>query len=151
VGETPPLPLPEHPELRELAQALEAAGVAAEILDYKWRVVYTTSEDALGLGLDPAEMHHHYGLSLVIRPEHRPDWVTDRQTGSRWWRAAGPHMVRDVPPDDPDFDEVFGRQAPRARELTPAPPTLAHRIEMDFAKLGIVRQVVAHSGPTRAH
>jgi hypothetical protein len=76
--ETPPLPLPEHPELRELAQALEAAGVAAEILDYKWRVVYTTSEDALGLGLDPAEMHHHYGLSLVIQPEHRPDWVTDR-------------------------------------------------------------------------
>ena len=54
------------------------APVAAEILDYKWRVVYTTSEDALGLGLDPAEMHHHYGLSLVIRPEHRPDWVTDR-------------------------------------------------------------------------
>ncbi|MFY9921856.1 MAG: hypothetical protein WAL26_26230 [Mycobacterium sp.] len=38
-------------------------------------------------------------------------------------------------PDDPEFDEVFGRQAPRARELTPAPPTLAHRIEMDFAKL----------------
>jgi class 3 adenylate cyclase len=135
VGETPALPLPEQPELRELAEALEEAGCAAEILDHKWRVVYTTSEDALGLGLDPAEMHHHYGLSLIIRPDHHPAWVTDRQTGGRFWRAAGPHMVRDVPPDDPDFDEVFGRQARRARELTPAPPTLAHRIEMDFAKL----------------
>lgn len=135
MGETPPLPLPEQPELRELAQALEEAGVAAEILDHKWRVVYTTSEDALGLGLDPAEMHHHYGLSLITRPDRRPAWTTDRATGSRFWRAAGPHMVRDVPPDDPDFDEVFGQQAPRARELTPAPPTLAHRIEMDFAKL----------------
>jgi class 3 adenylate cyclase len=137
VGETPPLPLPEQPELRELAQALEDAGVAAEILDHKWRVVYTSSEDALGLGLDPANMHHHYGLSLITRPDHHPDWVTDRETGSRWWRAAGPHMVRDVPPDDPDFDEVFGRQAPRARELAPAPPTLAQRIEMDFTKLAL--------------
>ena len=135
MGETPPLPLPEHPELRELAQALEDAGVAAEILDHKWRVVYTSSEDARWLGLDPAAMHHHYGLSLITRPDHHPDWITDRETGSRWWRAAGPHMVRDVPPDDPDFDEVFGRQAPRARELAPAPPTLAHRIEMNFEKL----------------
>jgi class 3 adenylate cyclase len=135
VGETPPLPLPEQPDLRGLAEALEEAGVAAEILDHKWRVVYTTSQYALGLGLDPAEMHHHYGLSLVVRPEHHPDWVSDRETGSRFWRADGPHMVRDVPPDDPDFDEVFGRQAPRARGLTPAPPTLAHLIEMDFGKL----------------
>ena len=135
MGETPPLPLPEHPELRELAQALEDAGLVAEILDHKWRVVYTTSEDARWLGLDPAAMHHHYGLSPVIRPEHHPDWITDRETGSRWWRAVGPHMVRDVPPDDPDFDEVFGRQAPRARELAPAPPTLAHRTEQNMEKL----------------
>jgi class 3 adenylate cyclase len=135
VGETPPLPLPEHPELRKLAQALEAAGVAAEILDHKWRVVYTTSEDALSLGLDPSEMHHHYGLSLIVRPERRPDWVTDREAGSLFWRAEGPHMVRDVPPDDPDFEEIFGRLAPRARELAAAPPTLAHRNEMDFKNL----------------
>jgi hypothetical protein len=39
VGETPPLPLPEQPELRGLAEALEEAGVTAEILDHKWRVV----------------------------------------------------------------------------------------------------------------
>jgi class 3 adenylate cyclase len=118
-----------------LAEVLEEAGVAAEILDHKWRVVYTTSEDALGLGLDPAEMHRHYGLSLITRPDHDPHWLTDQVTGSRFWRAVGPHMVRDVPPDDPDFDEVFGKQAARARELRPAPPTLVHRLEMDFAKL----------------
>jgi class 3 adenylate cyclase len=134
VGETP-LQLPAQPELRGLAEALEEAGIAAEILDHKWRVVYTTSEDALGLGLDPAEMHHHYGLSLNVRAEHHPDWVTDRETGSRYWQAVGPHMVRDVPPDDPNFDEVFGRLASRARELAPAPPTLAHRIDMNFEKL----------------
>lgn len=72
MGETPPLPLPEHPELRELAQALEDAGVAAEILDYKWRVVYTTSEDALALGLDPAR--EGCTTTTVCR------WSSDRST-----------------------------------------------------------------------
>lgn len=108
-------PLPEQPELRGLAQALEDIGAAAEILDHKWRVVFTSSEDALALGLDPGAMRHHYGLSLVVRPQQHPDWVTDQETGSRWWRAVGPHMVGDVPPDDPDFDAVFGPLARRAR------------------------------------
>jgi class 3 adenylate cyclase len=44
-------------------------------------------------------------------------------------------MVRDVPPDDPDFDAVFGRLARRARELEPAPPALAHPWEMRFGRL----------------
>lgn len=133
MAETPPLP--KHPELRALAQALEDIGAAAEILDHKWRVVFTSSEDALALGLDPAAMRHHYGLSLAVRPQHHPDWVTDRETGDRWWQAVGPHMARDVPPDDPDFDAVFGPLAQRARQLEPASPTLAHRLEMRFEKL----------------
>lgn len=127
--------LPEHPALRALAQALEEVGAAAEILDHKWRVVFTSTEDALSLGLDPATMCHHYGLSLAVRPQLHPEWVTDRETGRRWWELVGPHMVRDVPSDDPDFDAVFGSLATRARELQPAQPTLAHRLEMRFDKL----------------
>jgi class 3 adenylate cyclase len=138
------LPLPEQPELRGLAQALEDIGAAAEILDHKWRVVFTSSEDALALGLDPAAMRHHYGLSLAVRPQHHPDWVTDRETGSHWWRAVGPHMVADVPPDDPDFDTVFGPLARRARELKPAQHTLAHRLEMRFEKLASFSE--SHTG-----
>ncbi|MEE6165044.1 MULTISPECIES: adenylate/guanylate cyclase domain-containing protein [unclassified Mycolicibacterium] len=153
MGETP-LPLPEQPELRVLAQALEEAGAAAEILDHKWRVVYTTSQDAVALGLAPSEMHHHYGLSVITRPDRRPEWVTDRETGSRFWRAVGPHILRDVPPDDPEFAEVFGQQAPRARDLTPAPPTLAHRVEMDFetlASYGKSSSSTAHLVHIRLH
>lgn len=120
--------------------ALEDAGVAAEILDHKWRVVFTSTEDALSLGLDPAAMHHHYGMSMAVRPHHHPDWVTNRATGDQWWRAVGPHMVRDVPPDDPDFDTVFGPLAQRARELTPAEPTLAHWLEMRFDKLALFNE-----------
>ena len=128
-------PLPEHPDLRALAEALEDSGAAAEILDDKWRVVFTSSEDARALGMDPAHVYHHYGLSLAVRPQHHPDWKTDQQAGDLWWKSLGPHMVRDVPPDDPDFDAVFGRLAHRARELEPASPALAHPWEMEFGRL----------------
>jgi len=128
-------PLPEHPELRALAEALEDVGAAGEILDHKWRVVFTSTENALALGMDPAEMQYHYGLSIAVRPRHRPDWKTDQEFGARWWQAAGPHMVRDVPPDDPDFDTVFGSLAERARKLEPASPVLGHRVELRFTSL----------------
>ena len=118
-----------------MAQVLEDVGAAAEILDHKWRVVFTSTEDALSLGLDPATMSHHYGLSLAVRPQLHPEWVTDQETGRRWWELVGPHMVRDVPSDDPDFGAVFGPLATRARELEPARPTLAHRLEMRVDKL----------------
>ncbi|MFN8033034.1 MAG: adenylate/guanylate cyclase domain-containing protein [Mycobacterium sp.] len=119
-------PLPEHPDLRMLAEALEEVGASGEILDTKWRVVFTSSEDARALGMDPAQMRHHYGLSLAVRPQHHPDWKSDQHIGDLWWKSLGPQMVRDVPPDDPDFDAVFGRLAHRAREIEPAPPALAH-------------------------
>ncbi|MCV7408480.1 hypothetical protein AWC05_05480 [Mycobacterium florentinum] len=72
--------LPEHPELRMLAQALEDIGAIAEIFDDKWRIVFTSSEDALARGLDPAAMRNHYGLSLAVRPHHHPEWVTGPRT-----------------------------------------------------------------------
>ncbi|HTY26975.1 MAG TPA: adenylate/guanylate cyclase domain-containing protein [Mycobacterium sp.] len=124
MAESPPLP--EHPDLRVLAEALEEVGASGEILDTKWRVVFTSSEDARALGMDPAQMHHHYGLSLAVRPQHHPEWKSDQHIGDLWWKSLGPQMVRDVPPEDPDFDAVFGRLAHRAREIEPAPPTLAH-------------------------
>ena len=38
------MPLPEHPELRGLAEELERARRVAEIFDEKWRLVYISSE-----------------------------------------------------------------------------------------------------------
>ena len=121
--------------MRALAAALEDVGAAGEILDSKWRVVFTSTENALALDMDPAAMQYHYGLSIAVRPRHRPDWKTDQEFGARWWEVAGPHMVRDVPPDDPDFDTVFGSLAERARMLEPAPPALGYRVELRFTSL----------------
>jgi class 3 adenylate cyclase len=138
VAESPPLP--EHPDLRVLAEALEASGTAAEIFDDKWRVVFTSSEDALALGLNPADMHHHYGVGLAVRSQRYADWKTDQYIGGLWWKTVGPHMVRDVPPEDPDFDAVFGSLAHRARETEPAPPTLAYTWEMHLGRLARFRE-----------
>ena len=39
-GPSSPARLPEHPELREIALALEAAGMVFEILDARFRCVF---------------------------------------------------------------------------------------------------------------
>lgn len=38
--------LPEHPELREVALAIESAGMMGEILDSKFRCVFISTETA---------------------------------------------------------------------------------------------------------
>ena len=38
--------LPEHPELRSVAEAIEAAGISAEICDARFRLVFISSEEA---------------------------------------------------------------------------------------------------------
>ena len=45
--------LPEHPELREIALAMERAGMSGEILDTSFRTVYFSTESARLLGCPP--------------------------------------------------------------------------------------------------
>ena len=46
-------PLPEHPELRVLAAALESTKLAGEILDDHWRIVFISGEEARVIGVAP--------------------------------------------------------------------------------------------------
>lgn len=62
-------PLPEHPELRVLAAALESAKLAGEILDSRWRIVFISSEEARVIGVTPSEVGRFYGKGL---PGARP-------------------------------------------------------------------------------
>lgn len=60
-------PLPEHPELREIALAMEGAGISGEILDSDLRLVFISSEEARIVGADPGEVDRYYGKSIVVR------------------------------------------------------------------------------------
>jgi hypothetical protein len=66
-------PLPEHLELRSIAEAFETAGISGEILDAQWRLVYISSEEARIVGVDPAEVGRFYGKGLEAqRADHAP-------------------------------------------------------------------------------
>lgn len=114
-------PLPEHPELREIAVAMEGAGVSGDIMDARWRTVFISSELARLNGIAPADVGRYYGESMVIRHlEHPTTWGTDEPTSVSWWRLNVPFMRHDLRPEDPDFDAVFGSAAASAVRTRPA-------------------------------
>ena len=71
IGPPDDWPLPEHPELRRLAEELETARRVAEIFDAKWRLVYISSELASVIGA--ADPRPFLGLSSVQRDLEHPE------------------------------------------------------------------------------
>lgn len=118
-------PLPEHPELREVALAMEGAGASGDILDARWRTVFISSELARMTGVAPGDVGRYYGESIIVRHlDHPMTWGTDEDTAVAWWRKSVPIMRRYLQPGDPDFEVVFARNseaAARARPIEVAP------------------------------
>ncbi|MBK5111914.1 MAG: hypothetical protein JJE10_11255, partial [Thermoleophilia bacterium] len=113
-------PLPEHPELHEIAVAIEGAGISGEILDAQLKLVFISSEAARIAGVAPSEVVEFYGKSLVTRNLDDPDiWGITDDASSTWWQSQAPYMRYYVGPDDPHFDEVFGPLAEMATRLEP--------------------------------
>lgn len=116
----PDLQLPEHPELREIALALEAAGMAGEILDTRFRVIFTSSEIARVMGVAPEDVH---GLSVIRRntdDETAHIVRTTPESSLEWWQHNAPIMRRYIDPEDSDFEEVFGATSEVAKTVEPA-------------------------------
>lgn len=112
--------LPDDPLLREWALALEATGASAEILDSRWRIVYTTRESLEISGLEGDAAERYYGLSAIRRRELGFDaWASDTESTARWAEVVGPVMRFDVGPEDPAFVEVFGKFADAAAAVSP--------------------------------
>ncbi len=130
--------LPEHPELREIALAIEGAGMSAEIQDSSFRTVYFSSEWARVTGLTEEDIRRMYGMSQIVRTLEDDDiLVLPPESGVAWWRHNVPVMRRYLEPGDPDFDAVFGARAEAAARVKPvdAAPrawydTLAYSAEM---------------------
>ncbi len=115
-------PLPEHPELREIALVLERMGMVGEILDDRFRSVFVSSQTARAIGLSADEAHGLIGKSLIARTfdEDYAEIVrVTEESGTAWTRHNVPIMRRYVQPGDPDFDEVFDAAGPYAARVEP--------------------------------
>ncbi len=115
--------LPEHPELREIAQLIEDTGMMGEILDDRFRCVFFSSESARTMGLSADEARAAIGISLITRTVHDTfaDIArVDEASGNAWTKQNVPIMRRYVQPGDPDFDAVFDIAAPYAAKVEPA-------------------------------
>jgi class 3 adenylate cyclase len=49
----------------------------------------------------------------------------------QWWERFGPFILHDVPPDDPDYEAVFGPMSKPALEIEPRRPPWALTIERE--------------------
>jgi class 3 adenylate cyclase len=115
-------PLPEHPELRQLAEAMATAGVAGEILDHRFRFVYMSPELVRMAADDPAEMLRFYGESSITRNVEGAELFRVTEEGAvAWWELNAPIMRHYLSPGDEDFEHVFGRLAGYAASVEPAP------------------------------
>jgi class 3 adenylate cyclase len=113
-------PLPEHPELRSVAEALELAGVSGEILDAQWRLVFISSEEARIIGVEPSEVGRFYGKGLPRRQLEDGEYYATTEDSSRdWWKLNVPMMRVYLDPDDEAFDAVFGPLAKAAARVQP--------------------------------
>ncbi|MEO6471551.1 MAG: adenylate/guanylate cyclase domain-containing protein [Aeromicrobium sp.] len=121
-GAPGPSPFPEHPELRDIAEAMEAAGVIFEIYDARFRCVYLSSERVRLTEQTADEALRHIGRSPIrgaLREDAEIIRIT-RESGTAWFQHNAPIMRRYLEPTDLDFEEIFDSTAPFAAEVDPA-------------------------------
>ncbi|MGI9083862.1 MAG: adenylate/guanylate cyclase domain-containing protein [Aeromicrobium sp.] len=117
-----PSPLPEHPELRDIAVAMEAAGMIFEIYDAHFRCAYLSSERARLTEVTADEALRQIGRSAIrgVLREDAEIIRVSRESGTAWFQHNAPIMRRYLDPADPDFEEIFDSTAKYAAEIEPA-------------------------------
>ena len=153
------LELPEQPQLRSAALALEELQMTGQILDHKWRLVYLSSVTVTALDASQEDVSWLLGRSPIMATlSRRAFFGVPLESRVRFWETLGPVMRHDVPPEDPDFEAVFGPMAEAARELEPRAPDAVMMLERDhlpddarrWAWQGTVRdlfvRLVGHDG-----
>ena len=121
---------PAQPELRAAALALENARIIGAVLDHKWRTVFLSSEGVAVF--QPEDVSGFLNTSQIVQTlDERIPISVPLESQLRWWETLGPQIRHDVPPDDPDFEDVFGPMAQAAREIEPQTPGWATVVERD--------------------
>lgn len=130
-GSSSDWPLPEHPQLRMLAEEIERARRVAEIFDAQWRLVYISSELAAVIGA--ADPRPFLGLSSVQRDlEHPEIWGFTADALRDWWRSEVPYMRRTLAPGSEEFELAFGEAAAAAAAVEPREIPLGWSVLMEF-------------------
>jgi class 3 adenylate cyclase len=116
-----PSPWPEHPDLRDIAEAMESAGLLFEISDERFRCIYLSREFARFAELSVDEVRRQIGRSGIVRSlREEADIIRiTRESGTAWFLHNAPIMRRYLDPADADFSEVFDSTAPYAAETDP--------------------------------
>jgi class 3 adenylate cyclase len=129
------LPLPEHPELRQIAIAMEAAGMLFEIHDARFRLVYMSKEAARMYELSEEELLRQIGQSDMARGLNEPEDIVGISVESRtaWFRQNAPIIRHYVDVGDDDYEEIFpSLTVASAVEPIESPPRAWHdRITYD--------------------
>lgn len=117
-----PSHFPENSDLRDIAVALESAGMIFEIYDARFRCVYLSSERARLTELSDDEALRQIGRSAIrgVLREDAEIIRVSRESGTAWFQHNAPIMRRYLDPADADFDEIFDSTAPFAAEIEPA-------------------------------
>lgn len=128
------LPLPEHPELRQIAVAMDAAGMVFEIFDDRFCCVYMSKEGVRMAGLSLEEAQRQIGLSTIARALTEPEDIVGitADTAASWFQHNVRIMRHYVDPTDPDFEEIFQSSASHAatiKPIEPAPRAWHDRVE----------------------
>ena len=120
-GAPGPTPYPENPDLRDIAEAMESAGMLFEICDARFRLVYFSSEWARITEVSADEASRQIGQSGIVRVLREDAEIirVSRDSGTAWFSHNAPIMRRYLDPTDDDFEEIFDSTAPYAADIEP--------------------------------
>ena len=92
-----------------------------EILDARFRLVYSSSEWARFAEASDDEVQRQIGRSVIWRALREVAEIVrlTRESGTAWFLHNAPIMRRYLDPSDADFEEIFDSTAPFAAEIAP--------------------------------
>ena len=105
-----------------------------QVLDHKWRTVFLSTEQVNVFQQDD-DLSGFLNTSQIVQiVDHLVPVDVPVESRLRFWELIGPQIRHDVPPDDPDFEAVFGPMAQAARELEPEEPKWATVVEREMSE-----------------
>lgn len=106
-----------------------------QVFDHKWRTIFLSTEQVGAFQKEGLDLSPVLGRSQIAQALDQHALLrVPLESRLRWWETIGPYIRHDVPPDDPDFEAVFGPMAQAALAIEPHAPPWATVIERDVSE-----------------